>query len=651
MSLAPSQSLFDIAALPATSINQSAHRTDAIVARDYQREMMDGGKRGIGVRAALSIARATLVQSATGTGKGPMLAMVAGMFAGKVMILQHRKELITQNQKHVRVICGEHATIEKATFTASAHSRVVVGSMQTQITTSKKTGSARMSKFDPMEFDALIIDEAHRAASKGYRKIIRYYMDGNPNLKLIGFTATPDRHDGQALKDLFGEMCFRFPINEAIEEGWLCPIHAHPVRVADLDLSRVRTKRGDFNESDLAAVMEFEKVLHELATPTIEISCGLSRGFLQELLDQHKDDLSLASMALTKRLELCRRRQTIIFCASIVHAERLCEILNRWIPDSAAFVCGDKKKCSDDDRDDRIRDFGARRRQYMCNVDVFTEGTDIPGVEIIVMGKPTKSRPKFEQMAGRGTRPHESLARRIGELVDPAQRRQLIADSPKPFCEILDLVGNTGKHKLITVTDLLGGNYSEKAKEVARKKIKEQAENNAIPGDVIQLLKLAQDELDEADKQKRIAEEKEKAARQGIRATAVYDISEVNLFDVYDIKPPRERWYTQPPASPKQIEALRRKGFDFDPERISCGEAGKLLSQLRGRATQNQIKCLVGRNKYSLDEVRNLTIEQASRLIDKVKANGWRRPIGDVQANTAVPPVAEPFPFEMEVIQ
>src|SRR5512133_550315 len=127
----------------------------------------------------------------------------------------------------------------------------------------------------------------------------------------------------------------------------------------------------------------------------------------------------------------------------------------------AAWVCG---KTEREERRRVLAEFAAGKVQVVCNCGVLTEGFDDPGVEVIIMGRPTKSRSLYSQMVGRSTRPLPGV---VDGPETAGARRAAIAASPKPSCLVVDFVGNAGKHKLVTSADILGGKVSEEAVELA----------------------------------------------------------------------------------------------------------------------------------------------------------------------------------------
>jgi superfamily II DNA or RNA helicase len=134
--------------------------------RDYQQEVLDiidDLKSG-----------SYLIQMATGLGKTATFTNIKRK--GRVLVLAHREELITQPIKYYNCPVG----IEMASQ-SSNNEEVIIASVMSL--------THRLEKFNTNDFDMIIIDEAHHAAAKSYKKIIEYF---EPRL-LLGFTATPNR--------------------------------------------------------------------------------------------------------------------------------------------------------------------------------------------------------------------------------------------------------------------------------------------------------------------------------------------------------------------------------------------------------------------------------------------------------------------------
>ena len=400
--------------------------------RDYQEAAADG------VFTAWADHTSALAVLPTGLGKTVLFAEIIRRMherGCRAMVLAHREELITQAADKIQRVTGLEAQIEMGEY----HVQTYFGQMPPVVVSTVQThcaggdGLGRMSKFDPQDFGLVVIDEAHHATAGTYRRCIDWYRQ-NPACKVLGVTATPDRADEAALGQVFDAVAYEYGVLEAIQNGWLVPIEQQMVTVGSLDFSGVRTTAGDLNQGDLAEVMENERNLQGIAAPTVEI---------------------------------CGDRRAIIFATTVEQAERLSEILNRYKPDKARWLCG---KTDKEDRRRMLADFKEGKIQYVVNVGVLTEGFDDAGVQVVVMARPTKSRALYAQMAGRGTRPAEDIAGQLGDLPTAAERCAMIRASCKPSCLIVDFCGNAGRHKLCCTADILGGNIDDDVvAEVARR--------------------------------------------------------------------------------------------------------------------------------------------------------------------------------------
>jgi len=519
----------------------------------------------------------TLVVMPTGGGKTILFAdVIRRVFPRRALVVAHREELIFQARDKIERVTGLKADVEMGDYRAEGglfgEARVVVSTIQTQC--SGGDGGGRMGKFDPQRFGVLIIDEAHHATSPSYRRVIDYYR-ANPGLKVLGVTATPDRADEEALGQVFESVAFDYEVLDAIHDGWLVPIEQQMVHVEGLDYSSIRTTAGDLNGGDLAAVLEAEKNLQQMASASVAIIGA---------------------------------RRALVFTASVKAAEMTAEILNRHRSGMAEWVCGET------DREKRRRvlaGFAAGKLQVVCNCGVLTEGFDDPGVEVVIMGRPTKSRSLYSQMVGRSTRP-------LPGLVDGPEtaeaRKAAIAASPKPSCLVVDFVGNAGKHKLVTSADILGGKVSEEALERAVKRVK----TAGGPVNMTEALDEAEAELRE---QKRLAEA---ARRAGLVAKARFTTQSVDPFDVLHLDPVKPRgWDQGRQLTEKQRSLLAKQGIN--PEGVSFSEGRQLIAEIfrrwdRKLCSFKQAKVL---RKYGYDT--EVSFAEASATIDALARNGWQR--------------------------
>jgi superfamily II DNA or RNA helicase len=257
-----------------------------------------------------------------------------------------------------------------------------------------------------------------------------------------------------------------------------------------------------------------------------------------------------------------------------------------------------------------LADYAAGRFQILVNVGVATEGFDEPGIQVVVMARPTKSRALYAQMSGRATRPLPGL---VDGLEEADARRAVIAGSAKPAAEIIDFVGNAGRHKLVTTADILGGNYSDEV--VARaKKAAEEADGAAI--DMAEAL---------VDAERELAEERERARRAAIRARARYSSQVVDPFDVLAIEPWRERgWDKGREPSEKMLALLERQGIDTRDLTFTQAKqlVGEVIARFERKACTYKQARLLSRFAYPTD----VSFAEASRLIDALAKNNWQRP-------------------------
>jgi superfamily II DNA or RNA helicase len=386
--------------------------------------------------------------------------------------------------------------------------------------------------------------------------VLDYFGDA----KVLGVTATPDRADEKAMGQVFDSVAFLYEIEDAINDGYLCDVRCSRIEIAGLDLSNVKTTAGDLNQGDLDAVMAIEEVLLGVADATIR-EAG--------------------------------KRKTLLFTTSVANADKLAEILNRHRDGCARAVNG---KTEIDERRGILKAHQAGDYQFLCNVGIATEGYDDPSISCVAIARPTKSRALYTQMCGRGLR---------------------IFDG-KPDCLLIDYVGNSGRHKLASALDVLGGRYTEEEEELAQKIV----EKN--PG------MKARDAIDEAHAQaEREKAELEKIARlKAIKAKAIYSKQDVNPFGIFHLDVQREQELAErfggKIASDKQIACLQK--FKIP---VPAGCTSQLASKLIGTAITRRQKDLASfgqlktLQKYGVNDI-NISFKHASTVIDAIAQNQWR---------------------------
>lgn len=545
--------------------------------RDYQEAAAEG------VFTAWEEHTSALAVLPTGLGKTVLFAEIIRRMherGARAMVLAHREELITQAADKIRRVTGLEAQIEMGEYHVQPYfgqmPPVVVSTVQTHC--AGGDGAGRMSKFDPQEFGLVVIDEAHHATAGTYRRCIDWYRQ-NPRCKVLGVTATPDRADEAALGQVFESVAYEYGVLDAINNGWLVPIEQQMVTVGSLDFSGIRTTAGDLNQGDLAEVMEAERNLQGIAAPTVEI---------------------------------CGDRRAIIFATTVEHAERLAEILNRYKPDKAAWLCG---KTDKEDRRRMLADFKAGRLQFVVNVGVLTEGFDDAGVQVVVMARPTKSRALYAQMAGRGTRPAEEVAGLLGDLPTAQERCAMIRSSCKPSCLIVDFFGNAGRHKLCCTADILGGTIDDEVVAEVARRVRE----NGKPVDMTEELAKVKAEVEARKK-------REAATRAGLQARAQFLVTKIDPFNEWDLSPVQERgWDRGRRFTPKQSQVLLER-IGVDPEKIPYGQGKQLLDEyfrrLQGGYASLKQAALLKKRGFTMPLRHDMAGRMIGRMADR---QGWRK--------------------------
>lgn len=318
--------------------------------RPYQTEAITALQGGDGRR---------LVSLPTGTGKTVIFSELIRQRDGTALILAHRDELLQQAADKLRSVAPELAlTIGFVQAGRNdVHSPIVLASVQT-------LASAKRLAQLPSEFDTVVIDEAHHATADSYRRILEHVTGSG---LIVGFTATPERADRSDLRDVFDTLSYGRSLEEMIREGYLCDLQALRITLEDLDLAKVKKSRGDFQADDLGRAMhEAHAVEHVIAA-----------------YDQH---------ALGKR--------TVAFFPTVaMSAEAAAAFTAAGI--RAVHLDGTTPS---DERRAMLANLSTGAVEVVCNVGVLTEGFDEPSLQCIIIAAPTRSRIKYAQMVGRGTR-------------------------------------------------------------------------------------------------------------------------------------------------------------------------------------------------------------------------------------------------------
>jgi len=312
---------------------------------------------------ALDKHKNTIVVAPTGAGKTIMLSALVGKRfknGDKVLVLQHRDELVDQNKSKFERINDRITTSIVNGTTKEWHGDAVFSMVQT------------ISRENNLEkrptFDMVVVDESHHAAADTYVRVIDAVKADNPDAQIVGFTATPNRGDGKGLRKVFNNCAHQIEITTLIREGFLVPPRSYTMDLGVSEqLQNVSMKGKEYDMHEVEAIMNSE-VLNK------------------RVVEEWK--------------KLAGDRKTVVFCSTIRHAEDLLEEFVRGDV-NAKMVTGETPK---DERAETLHGLAHGDVQVVVNVAVLTEGFDAPPVSCIVLTRPCSQKGTMVQMIGRGLR-------------------------------------------------------------------------------------------------------------------------------------------------------------------------------------------------------------------------------------------------------
>lgn len=362
--------------------------------------------------------RRTALAHCTGSGKTTTGSDIVGRWLDRhpgrrALWVAHRIELIEQGAKRLRrhlpgrpvgvVMAGRNQTLP----------RVLVGSVQTLASDRRR----RMLR----DVGLIVIDECHRAAAPSYVSLLQHFGAYDGDAVALGLTATMSRGDDRALGDVWESVPHTYPIATALDDGWLVPPAGISVRVDDLDLRRVAKSRGDYQDGALGEAIEGSLAPKRIA----------------EAYREH-----------------AAQRRGVVF-APTVHSAGVIRDALRAEGFAAELVHAGTPAT---ERESAVAGVLSGRVQVLCNVGVFTEGTDLPPLSVCVIARPTMHSGLYVQMAGR--------VLRLWCPVHGDGSIELNAHTPccgamKRDALILDVVGAARRHSLSARVELFGAQVAD----------------------------------------------------------------------------------------------------------------------------------------------------------------------------------------------
>ncbi|EGQ8919353.1 DEAD/DEAH box helicase [Vibrio parahaemolyticus] len=311
----------------------------------------------------------------TGAGKSLVIAELARLAKGRVLVLAHVKELVEQNHAKYEGYGLKGAIFSAGLGRKETNQQVVFASVQSVV--------RNLDSFKN-QFSLLVIDECHRVPddkNSSYQKVITHLRELNPGIKVLGLTATPYRlgmgwiyqyHTrGQVRTEesrFFRDCIFELPIRYLLDENFLTPARMMDAPVLSYDFSQLKpANTGRYKEAEMDMVIDKAK----RATPQI----------VEQIIQYARE-----------------RKGVMIFAATVRHAQEIHGLLPEG---ETAIVIGDTPT---PERDAIIQAFKNREIKYLVNVSVLTTGFDAPHVDLIAILRPTESVSLYQQIVGRGLR-------------------------------------------------------------------------------------------------------------------------------------------------------------------------------------------------------------------------------------------------------
>ncbi len=349
----------------------------------------------------------------TAGGKTPVMATICRdavqQWGGRVLILAHVKELLEQAVEKLHAMAPDLWN-RIGVYSAGMKSRdtehpIIVAGIQSVYRRAAELGS----------IDLILIDEAHMLPPDGegmYRTFLAEARVVNPNVRLVGLTATPYRMSTGLIcgpDNLLNHVCYEVGVRELMAQGYLCPLKTKAGR-RKADTSGLHLRGGEFVAGEVEELMDDD---------------GLVRSACGEIVEHARD-----------------RHSVLIFAAGVQHALHVQRVLGETGL-ACGFVCGDTPQAERAETLKRFKEGGLR---CLVNVNVLTTGFDAPNIDCVALLRPTNSPGLYYQMVGRGFR------------LDPS----------KENCLVLDFGGNILRHgpvDALEIKERSGGGGEAPAKE------------------------------------------------------------------------------------------------------------------------------------------------------------------------------------------
>lgn len=402
-----------------------------------------------------SFHRRGLLVMATGSGKTRVSislvdVLMRNEWVKNVLFLADRTALVSQAHKNYTKLLPHITTsiLSDKTNKPDKNARILFSTYQTMV----NFIDADTKEFSISRFDLIIIDEAHRSIFGKYMSIFNYF-----DAFLVGLTATPRNEVDKSTYDMFhmeqGEPNFAYELDEAVRDGFLVD---YDVINRKSDIISNGIKYNDLTEEEqkqLDVIYEYEIGENEiellfLGRRNFNPSEIFHYLYNNDTVDKVLQDLMSKGIKIKGGEEIGK---TIIFAANHKHAVQIVERFNILFPQYGSEYCVliDNTVTYGHDLINRfeVRD---KLPQIAVSVDMLDTGIDVPDVLNLVFFKVVKSKIKFQQMIGRGTRLSENI---FGE--DEYKEKFLIFDYCGNFDYFSVDIKEPAQTRIISLTEKL----------------------------------------------------------------------------------------------------------------------------------------------------------------------------------------------------
>lgn len=398
--------------------------SDKITDRYYQKEAIRAvcGQIEKGFRKHLLV-------MATGTGKTRTASSLTdvlsrGKYVTNILFLADRTALVKQAKDDFKNYLPDMSLCNLCTNKDDRNARIVFSTYPTMLNAIDDTKTKDGQRlFTPAHFDLIIIDESHRSIFKKYRAIFQYF-----DAILVGLTATPKTDVDRNTYDFFemehGVPTYAYDYETAVyQDKVLVPYYNYEVKTKFLEEG---ITYDDLSEEDKARYED--DFTEDGVMPEFIPSAALNQFvFNEKTVDQVLQDLMERGIHVAGGDRLGK---TIIFAQNKRHAQFIVDRFNALYPQYHGNFA-QRVVCDDSYAQTVIEDFKIPEKapHIAVSVDMMDTGIDVPECVNLVFFKKVRSKAKFWQMIGRGTRLCKGLScidQIDGEYTD--KRRFLIFD-------------------------------------------------------------------------------------------------------------------------------------------------------------------------------------------------------------------------------